>query len=168
MSLVRLSVAVVALWMATLAFSYFALPDWATRGQFGDLFGAANALFSGLAFAGVFYALRLQQEQVALQRTELALQREELRLQREEMAATRGELEKQVRAQEALFRATAAQVTIAQFQARIEGLKISASEVNPGGRNLFVREINDLAILLGSLRDWVDTGGEGNNEESAA
>lgn len=39
---------------------------WATEdpGAFGDSFGAVNALFSGLAFAGVIVTLRQQQEQL--------------------------------------------------------------------------------------------------------
>ncbi len=56
-------------------------PDISARGQFGDSFGVVNALFSGLAFAGVIWALRLQQKELALQR--------------EELANTRGEMEKQ-------------------------------------------------------------------------
>jgi hypothetical protein len=39
----------------------YSLPD---RGTFGDMFGAVNALFSGLAFAGVIYALLLQHEEI--------------------------------------------------------------------------------------------------------
>ena len=58
---------------------YYALPDWPTRGQFGDVFGAANALFSGLAFAGLIYTVFLQREELALQRKELQLTREELK-----------------------------------------------------------------------------------------
>lgn len=65
----------------------------AARGQFGDLYGSINALFSGLAFAGVLVALLLQ-------RQELRLQREELRLQRKEVAANRVELARAARAQE--------------------------------------------------------------------
>lgn len=34
------------------------------RGQFGDMFGGANALFSGLAFAAIFYTLHLQQKEM--------------------------------------------------------------------------------------------------------
>ncbi len=37
-------------------------------GEFGDQFGAINALFSGLAFAGVFAAIWFQREELALQR----------------------------------------------------------------------------------------------------
>jgi hypothetical protein len=62
-------------------------------GQFGDMFGAFNAFFSGLAFLGVIYTVWLQTRQVEMQSNEirlqseqLALQVEELRLQREEVA----------------------------------------------------------------------------------
>lgn len=54
-------------------------PDMATWGQFGDIFGGINALFTGLAFAGVIYT-------ILLQRRELGLQRDELRLTRDELA----------------------------------------------------------------------------------
>lgn len=48
-------------------------------GQFGDSFGALNTLFSGLAFAGVIYAILLQKDELSLQREELRLTREELK-----------------------------------------------------------------------------------------
>jgi hypothetical protein len=59
-------------------FVYALLPDWPTRGQFGDVFGAVNSLFSGLAFAGLIYTVFLQREELALQRNELELTRKEL------------------------------------------------------------------------------------------
>lgn len=34
--------------------------DWAERGQLGDQFGAVNALFSGLALAGVVVAIMIK------------------------------------------------------------------------------------------------------------
>ena len=48
------------------------------RGQFGDIFGGINALFTGLAFAGVIYTILLQRRELELQRTELRLNRDEL------------------------------------------------------------------------------------------
>lgn len=54
------------------------------RGTFGDMFGAVNALFSGLAFAGLIITLLYQKEELKLQREELAQTREELKGQREE------------------------------------------------------------------------------------
>lgn len=37
-------------------------PDLTARGQFGDTFGALNALFTGLALLGVAYSIHLQKE----------------------------------------------------------------------------------------------------------
>ena len=48
------------------------------QGQFGDMFGAANTLFSGLAFAGIIYTIWLQRTELKLQRKELADTREVL------------------------------------------------------------------------------------------
>ena len=62
------------------------LPEWfstpAERGEFGDSFGGVNALFSGLAFAGVIWAILLQREELALQRKELANTRGEMKEQK--------------------------------------------------------------------------------------
>lgn len=54
------------------------------QGLFGDMFGASNALFTGLSFVGVIIA-------ILLQRQELKLQRHELELTRKEMEQTRDE-----------------------------------------------------------------------------
>ena len=53
-------------------------------GEFGDMFGAVNALFSGLAFAGLIITLILQRQELELQREELEQTREELKNQRME------------------------------------------------------------------------------------
>lgn len=65
------------------------------RGTFGDQFGAVNALFSGLAFAGLIYTIILQRHDLKLQRRDLRLQREELALTRKEMEEQTTEFEKQ-------------------------------------------------------------------------
>lgn len=54
----------------------------AARGLFGDKFGAVNALFSGLAFAGIIFTIFLQRRELALQRSEIEEQNETLRQQR--------------------------------------------------------------------------------------
>jgi hypothetical protein len=43
------------------------------------MFGVVNSLFSGLALAGVVYAILLQRRELALQREELSMTREELK-----------------------------------------------------------------------------------------
>lgn len=53
------------------------------RGKFGDSFGSLNALFSGLAFLGVIWAILLQKRELGLQRKELGLQRKNLELQQQ-------------------------------------------------------------------------------------
>lgn len=46
-------------------------------GLMGDTFGAVNALFSGLAFAGLIVTLIMQREELALQRYEMQQMREQ-------------------------------------------------------------------------------------------
>jgi len=58
---------VLSLWVGSGVLLY-CLPD---RGTFGDMFGAVNSLFSGLAFVGVVFAILLQREELQLQREEL-------------------------------------------------------------------------------------------------
>lgn len=53
--------------------------DLSEAGQYGDSFGRVNALFSGLAFAGVVFAIILQTIELRYQREELEDTREELR-----------------------------------------------------------------------------------------
>lgn len=42
-----------------------------TRGTFGDMFGAANALFTGLSFVGLIVTILLQRKDLNIQREEL-------------------------------------------------------------------------------------------------
>ena len=69
--------------------------DKEQRGTFGDQFGAVNALFSGLAFAGLIYTIILQRHDLKLQRRDLLYQRRELELTRKEMEDQTAEFEKQ-------------------------------------------------------------------------
>lgn len=82
---------VILLWSLTWVF----LSKDPQRGTFGDMFGSVNALFSGLAFAGVIFAILLQRKELALQRNELELTREELKGQKQEMALQNKTLQKQ-------------------------------------------------------------------------
>lgn len=81
----------ITMWLATPFFLSCLYPDMASRGQFGDMFGAINALFSGLALLGTIYAVILQQR-------ELELQREELMQSRAELAAQNAILAEQLKA----------------------------------------------------------------------
>lgn len=44
------------------------LAGWEVKGQFGDTFGAVNALFAGLAFGGIVITILLQREELQQQK----------------------------------------------------------------------------------------------------
>lgn len=65
------------------------------RGTIGDMFGVVNALFSGLAFAGIIFTVLLQSRELQLQRRELSLTRAELEGQRHQLEAQNETLRKE-------------------------------------------------------------------------
>ena len=65
---------------------------WAHRGQFGDMFGAINALFSGLAFAGLIITILLQRKELSAQQGELRQNTQALRDQKEVFDAQKDEM----------------------------------------------------------------------------
>jgi hypothetical protein len=54
---------------------------WPSRGQFGDMFGAVNALFSGLAFATIVITLWQQRIDLRLQKVALAASQADIQIQ---------------------------------------------------------------------------------------
>jgi hypothetical protein len=81
-----LIVAVVVLWLISWRLIAANIKSTDDRGTFGDMFGAINSLFSGLAFACLVYAIILQRRELALQRNELKLSRKEFAAQTNELA----------------------------------------------------------------------------------
>jgi hypothetical protein len=123
-------------------------PHKAEQGQIGDLFGGINALFSGLALAGVVTAVVLQSRELQLQReamhkqneeleltrNEIKLQREQLELQREELRLSREEFERMATANEEAAKALAKQIKMQVLASRINGLSSQLASAN--SRNL--------------------------------
>jgi len=58
-------------------------------GVFGDMFGAVNALFSGLSIIGIIYAIRQQDEQLKLAREEVKTAQETLKIAIEDADKTK-------------------------------------------------------------------------------
>ena len=83
-TLLYAGLAVLFIWLLSWVLIDLCISESNDRGTFGDKFGAVNALFSGLAFAGLIVTLLYQKEELKLQREELAQTREELKGQREE------------------------------------------------------------------------------------
>lgn len=83
------TVVIIGLW----GFTYLTLKDFDNdiRGTFGDMFGSVNALFSGLALAGIILTILLQRKELKLQREELKETREEFKTQNETLKIQRFE-----------------------------------------------------------------------------
>ena len=82
------AIGVIVIWAMT--FFVLFMPE-SKQGIFGDMFGAVNALFSGLAFAGLIITLILQRRELALQRDELEQTRNEFVEQNKTMKRQRFE-----------------------------------------------------------------------------
>jgi hypothetical protein len=80
---ILLTIAVIVIWaISGYVIYHFVGPE---RGIFGDMFGAVNALFSGLAFVGFLYTILLQRADLKLQKHEHDLSRAEMAAQREQL-----------------------------------------------------------------------------------
>jgi hypothetical protein len=117
------------------------LPSLESRGQFGDMFGAVNALFSGFAFLGIIYTIYLQ-------RNELALQRDELRLTRQELTRT-------AEAQEKSEKALSKQAASLKVTAKLNGLSAR------------LQHHNSLIEVSNSARYGIDTTMFSENKQKA-
>ncbi len=73
-----LIIGVIILWSLSAILTIIFIDQWSDRGTFGDLFGAVNALFSGLAFAALIYTIILQRDEIKTNREEIVLNRKEL------------------------------------------------------------------------------------------
>jgi hypothetical protein len=81
-------IGVIGLW----GFSWWYVSKYqADPGAFGDMFGSINALFSGLAFAGIIITIILQSQELKEQRRELKLTRREFKKQNKTMTLQRFE-----------------------------------------------------------------------------
>lgn len=119
--------AIVVLWAATVPVLVWWFPnDPQLRGQVGDAFGSINALFSGLALAGVVVAILLQ--------------RDELQLQRRELEETRAEMARGAAAQE-----QARDALLRQHQAMLLSASINAQAARVSAR-LERAKTNPMAI----------------------
>lgn len=82
-------IAIIGLWY----FTYCHLKDMPLeeRGTLGDMFGTINALFSGLAFAGIIFTILLQRKELGYQRKELQETRAEFVIQNKTLKIQRFE-----------------------------------------------------------------------------
>lgn len=85
--LIAISLIIISIGFPFTVNHYFS--DWTKSGTFGDTYGALNALFSGLALAGVIITILIQKQELQNQRVELQLQRNEMKETRKEFSMNR-------------------------------------------------------------------------------
>ncbi|WP_435623311.1 hypothetical protein [Flagellimonas sp.] len=141
---------VVGIWVLSAILILVFFDNWETRGTFGDLFGAVNALFSGMAFAGLLYTI--------------ILQKQDINLQREEIAANRLELKKSAKAQQNSEKALKEQVEQMKITSKLNALNTiinfyNLQIANPNNNEEIIaksREKRRQAIKeIDALIDWV-------------
>lgn len=119
-----------------------ALDKWSDRADFGGMFGAASSLFSGLALAGVVYAILLQRQELSLQRQELAWTRKEL-----ERAATAQEHSAQLLHKQLTAMETAQQRQESAERARVLPFFTVQNCSSSGGRMQFELENHGSGVV---------------------
>ena len=149
--LILLSVGVVGLFALSWWWIATTINDPEKQGQFGDQFGAVNALFSGFAFAGLIFTIYLQKKELALQREELTQTREELKGQKEQLE----EQNKTLKIQR--FENTYFQM-LNQFQEIVNNISYSYIDIleehhTVKGREVFLDSF-EVAIHKTKLQDW--------------
>lgn len=75
----KMALVVIVIWVVSAVAIYYLIPNWGDRGTLGDMFGAVNALYSGLAFAGLLFTIVLQRQEIKMNRHEIELNRKELK-----------------------------------------------------------------------------------------
>ncbi len=85
--IISVVIVIVSIGFPLLVNHYF--KDWGKSGTFGDTFGALNAIFSGIAIAGLIITILIQRKELENQRIELALQRTEMQETRNEFLINR-------------------------------------------------------------------------------
>lgn len=147
---------------------FWAFPDWPTRGQFGDVFGAVNALFSGLAFAGLIYTVFLQREELALQRKELELTRQELQRTAEAQEQSEIALRAQAAAAAQSARLTTTSALLDHYRTELRKMETVAV---PGGdpRRVVMQDLRQREAALLSIFNsmYQQITSEGKTNESA-
>ncbi len=88
-------VLIVLILVSNYFFVHYVTPEGKSVGEFGDMFGGVNALFSGLAFVGVIIAIMMQSKELELQREELKQTREELKGQKKQLQLQNETMQKQ-------------------------------------------------------------------------
>lgn len=104
------------------------------RGVYGDSYGSVNALFTGLAFAGLIFTVLLQQREIKLQREDFSEQLDEMQMSREEVARQSQILEHQLALTTKTHDLGRAELRFKILDAKISELEMKSHAWNESGR----------------------------------
>ena len=107
--------------------TYSSLDD---KTRFGDIFGAINTLFSGLAFAGIIFTIQLQRKDLKLQREDLKMTRMELQRSASAQEKSENALKEQSKSLEATAKISALNTLVQAYNAKIIGSANSGKSNN--------------------------------------
>ena len=149
--LTKLILLVITVWFLSAIVIFFGLDSWTERGTFGVLFGAVNALFSGLAFAGLIYTIILQKQDLELQRNEIALNRTELKKTAKAQQNSEKALIEQVEQMKVASKLNALKTLIDYYNIQIANTNNSDDIITLGKekRKATIQEIDNLIDRIG-------------------
>lgn len=111
--------------------AYFKNPDEPlSSGTFGDMFGAVNALFSGLAFAGLIYTIAVQRQELQEQKNSINMQTNEMSLQVKALELQATALEMQVEEMKSQRQETARSANQLELQKQLLDYQLTLATVN--------------------------------------
>lgn len=117
--LITLLITVVCIWFWLPGYLNKDVTDIRDKGVIGDSYGSVNALFTGLAFAGLIFTILLQQREMSLQRLDFEAQVNEMKLARKESA-------RQANIQQNQVLLSLAQLKMKQLEVDVEKIKIDS------------------------------------------
>ena len=113
-------IGVLLLWIFSAFVIYLYGDSWSERGTIGDMFGAVNALFSGLAFAALLFTIIMQREEMMLNREEIILNRRSITASSLAQKESQDILIKQVEQMHLSAKMNAIQTLITYYNSEIE------------------------------------------------
>ncbi|GAS82407.1 hypothetical protein [Paenibacillus amylolyticus] len=105
-------------------------PTGLGAGTFGDMFGAVNALFSGLAFVGLIYTILVQREDLQEQKKAIKMQTYEMSLQVKALKMQAAALKLQVEEMKSQKEEIARSADQLELQKQLMDYQLSLSTVN--------------------------------------
>ncbi len=144
---------VIIIWSASGLVIYHLGDNWGDRGTMGDMFGAVNALFSGLAFAALLFTIFQQREEIRMNRIALEQNRHELMKSVIAQQNSQEALKEQSTQMHLTAKLNAMNTMITYYNSRIADVNSSADLINNAKlkRRMIIRQIDDMMDDLNDI-----------------